>query len=571
MASPYLVLARKYRPKTFAEVAGQDVVLSTLRGAIESGRIGHAYLFTGPRGTGKTTSARLLAKALNCEKGPTAEPCGVCERCRALDAGAEADVIEIDAASNTSVEDVRILRDQAGYKPLAARFKIFLIDEVHMLSKAAFNALLKTLEEPPEHVKFLFATTEPHKVLDTILSRCQVLKLSPLPEEKIVARLNEVFAAEGIDAEAGVCEEIARRARGGMRDALSIADQLLAMVGDKPRLADMERLSGEGQGGGMGQVVAHILAGDKGALLACLPPAEGTEAEWLSGLLDHLRAVLLATLCGPDAPMLEGFALPDAERGALVETGRSIGGDRLEIWLQELLHARERMRQLPAHARLVLEVTLLDLCQAGETLPLSDWLARLERLEQGLPVGNLPAPQASAPVASSSPGPAPRAASPEPPRATAPFSPQATAPTPAPAATPASTSEGSAELPVREVKPKAPGGAAAARPGSVADTWTAFLEELGRRSPSMADLLVRRGRLAHLDAGRAVIGLARLNDPERALLFDKRNQRSLRAVLEQVLGRSVQLDLQDAAEVGDWREDAFTRKVVERFDGRVEG
>ena len=240
----YLVLARKYRPRTFGEVAGQDVILNTLKGAIEGGRIGHAYLFTGPRGTGKTTTARLLAKALNCEKGPTTEPCGVCARCVGMEKGGESDVIEIDAASNTSVEDVRALRDQAAYKPMAARYKIFIIDEVHMLSKAAFNALLKTLEEPPEHVKFLFATTEPHKVLDTILSRCQVLKLSPLPEERIVHRLGEVFAAEGIDAEDGVKDEIARRARGGMRDALSIADQLLAMVGDKPRLADMERLSG---------------------------------------------------------------------------------------------------------------------------------------------------------------------------------------------------------------------------------------------------------------------------------------------------------------------------------------
>ena len=242
----YLVLARKYRPTAFADVAGQEVVTRTLRGAISEARIGHAYLFFGPRGTGKTTSARLFAKALNCEKGPIEEPCGACDRCLSYDAGTEPDLIEIDAASNTGVDHVRSLRDQAGYVPLKARFKVFLIDEVHMLSKAAFNALLKTLEEPPPHVKFLFATTELHKVPDTVVSRCQVLRLSPLSEEQIVGRLDEVFGLEGVEAEPGVSAEIARRARGGMRDALSLADQLLALVGRTPKVADTARLAGEG-------------------------------------------------------------------------------------------------------------------------------------------------------------------------------------------------------------------------------------------------------------------------------------------------------------------------------------
>ncbi|MCB9906451.1 MAG: DNA polymerase III subunit gamma/tau [Planctomycetes bacterium] len=569
----YLVLARKYRPRTFAEVAGQEIVLNTLRGAIESGRIGHAYLFTGPRGTGKTTTARLLAKALNCEKGPTPEPCGECARCRGLEQGGESDIIEIDAASNTSVEDVRVLRDQAAYMPLAARFKIFLIDEVHMLSKAAFNALLKILEEPPEHVKFLFATTEPHKVLDTILSRCQVLKLSLLPEERIVHRLEQVFAAEHIDAEAGVLDEIARRARGGMRDALSIADQLLAMVGDKPRLADIERLAGEGQGGGMAHVVALILAADKPALLQALPPIEGSEGDWLSEFLAYLRATLLATLCGPEAPMLEGLALDDGARAGLVTSGKAIGGERLEVWLQELLHARERMRLLPSHARLVLEVTLLDLCQAGETVPLDEWIARLESLEQGLPVGS----------------PAPAKATPSPAIGSRPSAQAFHAPQPvaAPVATPAPQ-----DLPARDIQPqaKAPAKPAArsqakppakppakqhaapsARPGSVADAWQAFLKELGNKAPALADLMGRRAKLAHLDAHRAVVELQRLNDSERSMAFDKRNQRTLQAIWNQVVGDAVTLDLQDASQVADWKEDPFTTKVVERFEGRVEG
>ncbi|MHC4893140.1 MAG: DNA polymerase III subunit gamma/tau [Planctomycetota bacterium] len=341
----YLVLARKYRPHRFEDMVGQEVVTSVLRGAIDEGRVGHAYLFAGPRGTGKTTTARILAKALNCVNGPTADPCGECERCVASDEGTELDVIEIDAASNTSVNDVRELRESVGYAPVDARFKVYIVDEVHMLSRAAFNALLKTLEEPPSHVKFLFATTELHKVPDTILSRCQVMRLSPIRDDAIVERLEQVFAAEGIDAEDGIAAELARRARGGMRDALSLSDQLLALAGNAPKLADLSRLAG---GAGLDELlglVDAILGQDRAAIIETVGRWNGRESELASALLDTLRACLVAAVCGVGSPYLDG-----GERAAqaYLERAKAIGSERLELMLGDLLRARERMGWLPA-------------------------------------------------------------------------------------------------------------------------------------------------------------------------------------------------------------------------------
>ncbi|MEM7516326.1 MAG: DNA polymerase III subunit gamma/tau, partial [Planctomycetota bacterium] len=382
----YVVLARKYRPRTFEEVAGQDVSSGVLRGAIAEERVGHAYLFSGPRGTGKTTTARIFAKALNCEKGPTPEPCGVCDRCVAADAGNDVDIVEIDAASHTGVDSVRELRDQAAYMPLRARYKIYIIDEVHMLSRAAFNALLKTLEEPPPHVKFLFATTEPHKVIDTVLSRCQQLRLSSLPERTITTRLDEIFAAEKVEAEEGVTAELARLARGGMRDALSLADQLLALVGSKPRRDDIERLASGAASGGIDAILDALEAADRSAVLAALPSSEGDETELLENLLRKLRVGLLAVLVGTEHAALVageevGAQTESVADEAAAARAKRLGPQRIELWLTELVHARERMLKLPTQSRLLFELCLLDLCRPELSLPIGELVARLDALE----------------------------------------------------------------------------------------------------------------------------------------------------------------------------------------------
>ncbi len=240
----YTVLARRFRPQTFSEVVGQTHVAQALKNAITGGRVAHAYLFTGARGVGKTSMARILAKALNCPNASDADPCNLCDICQGIASGHDVDVLEIDGASNRRIDDIRLLRSNVGVKPMRARYKIYIIDEVHMLTNEAFNALLKTLEEPPANVKFVFCTTEPNKVPDTILSRCQRFDFAPIATQQIVERLHEIAAAEGYQAEPAALELVARRSGGSMRDSQSLFDQLLAYGGKSITARDVHRLLG---------------------------------------------------------------------------------------------------------------------------------------------------------------------------------------------------------------------------------------------------------------------------------------------------------------------------------------
>src|SRR6185436_16918529 len=240
----YVVVARRYRPQNFTELVGQNQVSQALGNAIATGRVGHAYLFTGARGVGKTSTARIFAKCLNCVNGPTDKPCGECDICQGIASGDDVDVLEIDGASNRGIDEIRQLRQNVNVRPSRARFKIYIIDEVHMLTTPAFNALLKTLEEPPEHVKFIFCTTEADKIPITVLSRCQRFDFAPIELRSIVERLNQICANEGVEAEPEALQVIARRAAGSMRDSQSLLEQLLAFGGDKITVSDVHSLLG---------------------------------------------------------------------------------------------------------------------------------------------------------------------------------------------------------------------------------------------------------------------------------------------------------------------------------------
>jgi len=308
----YRVFARKYRPQTFDEVVGQEHITRTLQNAISSGRVAQAYLFVGPRGIGKTSTARILAKALNCVNGPTATPCGVCDACKEIAEGRSLDVLEIDGASNNGVENIRELRDNAAYAPARGPFKVYLIDEVHMLSAGAFNALLKTLEEPPEHVKFIFATTEAQKVPATITSRCQRFDLRRIPTDSISAHLQDIARKENITMEPAAADAIARAAEGGLRDAESMLDQSVAFCGENISATDVMAVFGFTPREVIHSLLENVLARDAAAALSVIAgQAEAGRdlSRLLADLISLIRDELVAGVAGSSTAPREKLLL----------------------------------------------------------------------------------------------------------------------------------------------------------------------------------------------------------------------------------------------------------------------
>ena len=377
----YEVFARKYRPQTFDDLIGQKHVSQTLKNAIAQNRLAHAYLFVGPRGIGKTSTARILAKALNCIHGPTITPCGVCDNCREIAAGNSLDVIEIDGASNNSVEDVRQLRENVRYAPAKGRYKIYLIDEVHMLSSAAFNALLKTLEEPPPHVKFIFATTEPQKVLPTILSRCQRFDLHRIPANLIAQHLQFIAGKEKITLEPAAAHAIARGAEGGLRDAESMLDQLVGFCGEKISEADVLNVFGFTSQQTVASFTEKILRGATADVVQLLQ--EQSEAgkdmmKLMSDLIAYLRDLLVFKV-KPDA-LSEDVDL-DLQK-SLAEQAKLLETDRLLELIDQFAEAETRMKWAP-NKKLHFEVALIKAIQSLSQVTLNEVIENLNALRDG--------------------------------------------------------------------------------------------------------------------------------------------------------------------------------------------
>ena len=377
----YEVFARKYRPQTFDDLVGQTHVSRTLKNAVAQNRLAHAYLFVGPRGIGKTSTARILAKALNCVNGPTVTPCGVCDNCREIAAGNSLDVIEIDGASNNSVEDVRQLRDNVRYAPAKGRYKIYLIDEVHMLSPAAFNALLKTLEEPPAHVKFIFATTEPQKVLPTILSRCQRFDLHRIPANLIAQHLQFIAGKEKITLEPAAAHAIARGAEGGLRDAESMLDQLVAFCGETIAEADVLNVFGFTSEQTVTDLTGHVLRSETaGALELLYQQCESGKdmMRLMSDLIAYLRD-LLVFKAKPDA--LSEDIDPDLQK-SLAAHSELITTDRLLDLIDQFAAAEGRMKWAP-NKKLHFEVALIRAIQSLSQATLDEVIENLSALREG--------------------------------------------------------------------------------------------------------------------------------------------------------------------------------------------
>lgn len=444
MSNKYQVVARKYRPKNFGEILGQDAIVATLKNAIKQKRLAHAYLFCGSRGTGKTTLARVMAKALNCLH-PTddGEPCSVCTFCKEIASGGSMDVLEIDGASHRGIDDIRQINETVGYAASSGRYKIYIIDEVHMLTKEAFNALLKTLEEPPEKVVFIFATTEPHKVLPTILSRCQRFNLNRIPLPLIMEKLSGVAKDLGVTIDEEALRLLATRAEGGLRDAESLLDQVIAFQEGQITAEDVASILGI-----MPREIYFQLdkAGKGGDLAIAFEIAHQVFSEgkdilhFIEGLTEHFRHLLYVKLSNKDTALM---VMSDEEREKYLLSASLYTQEQCLTILDYLIEAQNTMRHTLS-SRFALEAILLYILKVHQRVPIDILIRKLEDLEQQIKKGG----NASAPVQQPAPTPAPVAHKEEPQPKKEPLP-------PAPASPPPPKPEAAAP-PKEKTKPAAP-------------------------------------------------------------------------------------------------------------------
>jgi len=495
----YVVVARRYRPKSFGELVGQQQVAQALGNAITTNRVGHAYLFTVARGVGKTSTARIFAKCLNCQAGPTPTPCGQCDACLSIASGDDVDVLEIDGASNRGIDEIRQLRSNVNIRPSRSRFKVYIIDEVHMLTVPAFNALLKTLEEPPEHVKFIFCTTDADKIPITVLSRCQRFDFAPVPTDSIVERLRYIVQQEGVAADDEALRLLARRAGGSMRDSQSLLEQLLSFSGARITENDVHAMLGTAQGGRLQAIVGHLIARDAAQALGQLDAAirEGVDVGQLAEqLLGYLRDVAAAVVgCQPELMLY----VSAADFPAIQQAGQQWGLETALAALQILDQALVRMRQ-STQVRTLVEVALVRICKLEDLDALPGLIAQLR---DGAPAAVGPSPprprRESPPVARAAlPAAVPAPAAP-PPAIPAAVSDPAFSDT-AVAAVPVSAAAPPAVAPPQVVPAAAPSsapvaaGRTVAAPESVADLTPAAAEEAWRQT--LAEISGLKAQLA---------------------------------------------------------------------------
>ena len=565
----YQVSARKYRPGTFDDVVGQSHVVQTLMNAVDTKRIAHAYLFSGTRGVGKTTVARILAKALNCEQGPTGHPCNTCVNCVEITQGTSVDVMEIDGASNTSVDDVREIRENVKFSPFRGHYRVYIIDEVHMLSNSAFNALLKTLEEPPAHVVFIFATTEIHKIPATILSRCQHYNFRRIARQEIIDRLRHIAAQDGLTIEDRSFTALARASEGSMRDGLSLLDQAVAFSGKTIAHADLEVLLGAVPQELVQGMSTAILTQDSPAALAVLANLldQGHDLKaFCSDVVEHLRNLLVASVV-PAGTELRGLIEASAEDiQQLALDARRLTPEQLQELLTIFSQAEDSLRY-SAHPRFVLEAAAV---RATRLVRQQERRADVPP-EAPPPASTKPSakPDAPAPAQPTATKPAPRTAvapthattpvgaPPQPSRAgTAPVAPRSTPPTvskPFMTTQPAqaSTSQGSkpdtalsvpAQAP--SAKPQTTSATEAAAPVSSPElsrlNWDLVQEEVAASFPNFAPFL-EAGRFVSLDGGQVTIGFGKQATLARSMMEKEDNLRALATLCERQIGQPVRI------------------------------
>jgi len=534
----YQVSARKYRPGTFDDVIGQPHVIQTLMNAVSTKRIAHAYLFSGTRGVGKTTVARILAKALNCERGPTSRPCDRCENCREIAQGSSVDVIEIDGASNTSVDDVREIRENVKFTPFRGQFRVYIIDEVHMLSNSAFNALLKTLEEPPAHVVFVFATTEIHKIPATILSRCQHYNFRRIARTEIIERLRHVAAQDQLTLEDRSFIALARASEGSMRDALSLLDQAIAYGGKAIRHSDLEVLLGAVPQELVQELIRAVLAQDSPVALASLAHLldQGHDLRaFCAEVVERLRNLLVAAVVSGTTELRSLIETAEEDLNQLSREAQTLTPEQIQDLLAIFIQAEDSLR-FSSHPRFVVETAAIRATR----------LLRQRDSHAAQPVQAAPSPSNQKHTIDSE-------ARKTIPPATAPRTRQDVPVTTKPASQPNSTSRPTLSDPVPTPKTDAATAISATKPTTPVDPqpplhWESIQEEINASFPNIAPFL-EAGRFVGMEGGFVTIGFPKQATLARARLEKEENLLVLARLCEQQMGHPVRIRIIELNEV----------------------